>query len=630
MSLVLWLAELMGAAHALQVATTTANLTSTLTVNAPLPSGAAYINWTLAQISETLPPIYTANEDLSACVCDLTVNECDVNCCCDPDCVTLYGILGSNYKCVMDASMKSSNNPSIVKTCSGLLTLVNPLGNSGMKSEHDLDSNQLCVVINNSPLKGYFYSDPGSRYQSDSFFSSQIQMKPFSFGTNSYDVVSPIPLSAGTTQPAVLLRNYSIGDLLVVAYTDVPLYGTFPLPAVSTSGECDDSNPAKYLISESNACVRQVPAGFAPALCTSASVLDVSYYLSGYQFVANAATNISLATLTCMNLQGATVACSTITPYWNTTSATCSNVITSLQFNFTYTTQNGSIQISGVSANTQFGQFQFSDAATAVMQKFSIAWSPANVQPVPKSGNPGYILGKPVLFGSLIQLPIPAVAYFASQKDALTLPRDVYSGGFLGCTGLVTDRLGVNFGEDVETGCTLYFSYSDMQDCATVRDAAYAAVAGAAAGASKVDLINLVGKWGNSSVEVVEQWVPILQRSLGDASKPPTSPGTCSSVLTSLTIEFLTSKMGVSSNPQTAIVAARVTKTWGSFSYRCMTPNDCRAVNGIYQNRKQRFRVKAAVSFMDVGLAASPFVPPAPRLVPLLPDDIFYPFSLPG
>jgi hypothetical protein len=83
--------------------------------------------------------------------------------------------------------------------------------------------------------------------------------------------------------------------------------------------------------------------------------------------------------------------------------------------------------------------------------------------------------------------------------------------------------------------------------------------------------------------------------------------------------------------------------------YRCQHPNDCRSYTSIVVNstsssnppavsgviapagsRKQKFRIRSSVSFVKIPDGkARPFVPPPPRLVPMLPDDVFYPFKIP-
>ncbi|KAJ3031430.1 UNVERIFIED_CONTAM: Tectonic-3 [Siphonaria sp. JEL0065] len=443
-------------------------------------------------------------------------------------------------------------------------------------------------------------------------------------------------MSAGTVNPTIKAQYYGVGDFLVVQYTDIPGFGVMPLPSPSSSGECNDAFPAKFLVSESKACTRIIPMGAAPELCKSGTFFDIAYYLTGFQLQTSPNTQISLASAQCVDpVTGGAVSCISVIPKWTATSATCSNVVTTLDYTFTYSVSSGTVTIVSVSVVAGFTNFNLASLSGSVMQSFSISWTPANASPLVKSGNPGYILGKPILFGTLLTVPIQAIAYFPAKANTLTLPQDVLANGVLGCAATPADRARITFGEDLLTGCTLYFSFSDLStgNCANVRNQAYTALTGGGLGTSKVDLINMVGKFGNSSQIHVNEWISVIEDSVGDNSQPATNPGTCSSVLTALDVQFITAKLGSSSNPQNVIIAARVIKTWGSFSYRCMLPNDCRAVGGILPNRLQKFRVRATVTFIGVNGGVGivqPFVPPPPRLIPLLPDDIFYPFNLPG
>ncbi|KAJ3084717.1 Tectonic-1 [Rhizoclosmatium hyalinum] len=611
-------------------ATATVNLTATLTISLPLPTGAIPINWTLAEQAIAFPTTLNIQQDLGQCTCDLTLNSCDIGCCCDPDCASLYSSL--NFKCTGN----TASNDNVVRMCSSLLAMVNPLASTNLVAYKDSDSNQLCVVINNSPIKGFYYADPGTFYQTDSFFSSQMQMNPYLFSRQSYDILSTLPSTSGTVNPTILAQPYSIGDYLVAQYTDIPGYGVFSLPAPSMSGSCNDGSPAKFLVPSSKTCNRIVPMGTAPDICKSGTPFDVSYYLTGFQLVTSTSTQMSLSSMSCIDpVSGTSVACSTIVPFWNTTAAICQNILTSITFNFTYAVSNGATTIISVNTTTRFSNLNLPSISTAVMQSFSAIWTLQNSTPQPKSGNPGYQIGKPILFGTLLTQPLPAIAYFPTKQSTLTLPQDIYSKGVLGCAQTPGERLEITFGEDVLSGCTLYYTYQDLQqgNCANVRSAAYVAVTGGVQGLSKVDVINMVGKFGNSSLVKVSEWVPVISSNIGDSSQPATNPGTCSSVLTALDVQFITAKLGSSNNPQSVIIGARIVKTWGAFTYRCILPNDCRNVGGLLPRRLQKFRVRASVSFVGVNGGVGivqPFVPPPPRLIPLLPDDIFYPFSLPG
>ncbi len=110
----------------------------------------------------------------------------------------------------------------------------------------------------------------------------------------------------------------------------------------------------------------------------------------------------------------------------------------------------------------------------------------------------------------------------------------------------------------------------------------------------------------------------------------------CSSLLTEFGIEFLVANFGSVDNPQQGIVGARYNYVSGSFQYRCLQTLDCvtpstldPALTAVVPGATaQPFRLKSTVSFVQVEMDRTTFVPPPPRLIPPLPNDIFYPFQL--
>lgn len=100
----------------------------------------------------------------------------------------------------------------------------------------------------------------------------------------------------------------------------------------------------------------------------------------------------------------------------------------------------------------------------------------------------------------------------------------------------------------------------------------------------------------------------------------------CDGILTSAKLQLLWSDFGSESNPQPGIVAARVKYgKKGEFMTECERPVDCVDMG----NRTTRFRIETAIEYYKVeGTRLEMFVPEPPRLVPPLPDDVFYPFGL--
>jgi hypothetical protein len=119
------------------------------------------------------------------------------------------------------------------------------------------------------------------------------------------------------------------------------------------------------------------------------------------------------------------------------------------------------------------------------------------------------------------------------------------------------------------------------------------------------------------------------------------SLGLCPDLLTELKIEVLYALLGSVSAPQYAISGVRVSATGGSFQYVCNTARcstfERNPATGIPPaggdgRPPTKFFLTTTVSFVrvaaDLNLPAQKILPP-PLLVPPMPADIFYPFTVP-
>ena len=203
------------------------------------------------------------------------------------------------------------------------------------------------------------------------------------------------------------------------------------------------------------------------------------------------------------------------------------------------------------------------------------------------------------------------------------------------------NRVPITFGEDIVTGCQLSYNYNSITNqCNIIRTQLWATLTG------NFDLTH-IGKFGNASymnrwdwVKMINDKVDALQTvctqffpwqvstlTLLSPFKGTSSaqPGVCSSILTHLDIQFLWADFGSSVNPQPAIIGVRVVYIPGTFKYSCSNNVDCANSGASAQN----FFIRASASWIKVPeQKLSQFVPPAPRIIPPIPEDVFYPFKL--
>jgi tectonic-1/3 len=231
-----------------------------------------------------------------------------------------------------------------------------------------------------------------------------------------------------------------------------------------------------------------------------------------------------------------------------------------------------------------------------------------------------------------------AIQQYTDPRYGLSLAADFVAPGAsaVTCSGKtdISNRIPVLFGQEMHSYCTLYYNLADLtNNCGTIRRDIYTIQTLTASRQTHV------GKFGNTSFLNINDWVSILSTvpSSLTGNTPIVEPvaGTCGSILTEFNIEFLTANFGSTSNPQMGIVGARYSYVSGSISYRCLNSMDCIRPSDVIGGGSntpgattQPFRIKSTVSFIPVADDPNLVVPAPPRLIPPLPNDIFYPFSL--
>eukprot|EP00842_Homolaphlyctis_polyrhiza_P002965 jgi/Hompol1/366/HPOL_005296-RA len=328
------------------------------------------------------------------------------------------------------------------------------------------------------------------------------------------------------------------------------------------------------------------------------------------------------------------------------TGTNCTQMVTQVKYTFTYDLSNTvSPVIKAVTIDVVLGSYNIA-AGSVLQQKFITSFIPSSKSASTtiqyRSGTPGYIVGSPVLAGTLVQSNgLSAISYNPDPTFGITLPVDIpntaSTANPIQCpsTTNYAQRIPITFGEDSTLGCTLWLPQTSLATstaCATLRKQIYTLQTLTAS------TLTHIGILGNASIENIYDWVAII-------NNPPTSltgtqtvtdiAGTCSSLLTQFSIQILYTLAGSQTNPQRAIVGVKYAYTSGSFTWRCLSQADCvdPTVYGAASSSSaatQPFRIRSTVSFLRVaGIGTTVYSPPAPQLVAKLPDDIWYPFSIP-
>eukprot|EP00003_Mantamonas_plastica_P014062 TRINITY_DN2441_c0_g2_i3.p1 TRINITY_DN2441_c0_g2~~TRINITY_DN2441_c0_g2_i3.p1 ORF type:complete len:372 (+),score=109.43 TRINITY_DN2441_c0_g2_i3:926-2041(+) len=235
-----------------------------------------------------------------------------------------------------------------------------------------------------------------------------------------------------------------------------------------------------------------------------------------------------------------------------------------------------------------------------------------------KSGNPGYVIGKPVLAGTSVT---------SSGKTALEVSNVPGDGlRIIGATSTGSCQSHgtvVNFGQDTQSTCQLQLSLNAMTSgCASIRAQALDYFKGSRT-------YTHVGKFGDASYLDIGQWLSISGSSFPTLPTASVDPnGVCTSVVVSMDYEFLYARLGARSDPQNRIVGARVSYQTADLRYNCIG-GSCQYSVMTSATDLQPFVLASTVRFVLLpDQALVEVVPPPPPGLPTLPDDIFYPFTI--
>jgi len=275
-----------------------------------------------------------------------------------------------------------------------------------------------------------------------------------------------------------------------------------------------------------------------------------------------------------------------------------------------------------------------------------------------RSGRPGYLPAEPVLSG--LQAASAATTNYSlavlRRLMGLSLPRMAGPGGLcricptptLDCASSATstaassltaqttgsaptsasgdmtqDTVPVLFGEDLTLGCTLQLTRAQLQNWCTSQTL-HPLLQTPDFYLSGQQLLR-IGIWGDSDPTNPYDWLPppaSTQTQLTDTLDNPAAGqswdprGRCS-IVDTVEYQILTVDVGNVLNPQRKILGARVrylSRDW-------LAPAPDKSLTSGY------YPITARVTFLKMKDGGSvEVIPPPPSFLPLLPDDLFYPF----
>mmetsp|Transcript_20704 Transcript_20704/g.53814 ORF Transcript_20704/g.53814 Transcript_20704/m.53814 type:complete len:685 (-) Transcript_20704:443-2497(-) len=517
--------------------------------------------------------------EMTVCDCDLSGGLCDLNCCCDPDCgctdlssftvdcrCTNAGTTGFRYAC--GAQIASSAHSGPVQDLLGLLCV-----------EHE----------GHQPHQGLFFP-PINLSASGASLSSAL--------TNSDRLRFTYPDGAATAAEVVESTPalYTVGATLVTYANNsisTQSAGTLSQPS-GVLGRCSDFNPALFLVDESESLCVRAPAD-AEAGCVVGGALDIRTYaataVGTYLLQEDGAVSsrVAIDNVTVVVLvDGTQVAVSrTLTDPPLDLSAfsaslvggTCTNAAVSVNRSFVWDGQAVVQLVTWVTLGNV-------STATSVTQSFAsnfrstaIPNSDPSVQfefgvNQSRSGNPGYLVGKPMVATVLAGYEGGQAA--ANQTYGTpTGPTSTNLLTMLGATatgGCPAGEMLVQFGVDQVSGCVL--SISASHTCTQIRAAAAAAVD---VGLNRVAAIREYGTSRNGTTNFVT--VLVDEVATGDVDSNTTAHDAglaqlfpdmyCTGVLTEANLEVLVAETGEEGWPQRRVLSAKLTRVYSTVKIGC-------------------------------------------------------------
>lgn len=236
---------------------------------------------------------------------------------------------------------------------------------------------------------------------------------------------------------------------------------------------------------------------------------------------------------------------------FSTVEATCKNVVNEIEYTVMVAGQKVvsvaaafsliDVPLAALTAGSGLSQ-QFSVRFTTAAAKAAAAAAIYNVYP--RSGNPGYIPGKPLLGGTLLSGSVlaasaPVVIQMAPDPSKwITMPMPNSDGD---CPSAVSGFMptSVTFGYGLVTTCSISVQLSDFGDCNALRRKTRAVIKNAISSATHI------GRYGNSSQAHLGEWVKIDGTHIKDESLDAGTGTSCASTYTGLHLEVFTAMVSV-------------------------------------------------------------------------------------
>ncbi|XP_008417949.1 tectonic-1 isoform X2 [Poecilia reticulata] len=535
------------------------------------------------------------------CPCDENTAVCDMNCCCDRECnmddVALF------TSCTFTA-VRSGSKQLCSQDVAGYSLTTGVYGYLELQSsvQREINYNIFCVWSQNR-FDGLSHPSPSlpTAGNFDSLFSQFVN---FIFDSEGVDEGLPAEVQA--------LSGYQFGDVLATAEPSGQK-GIFYLPAPGVTADCVNSSPAVFLKDQTSRCSQRLALD---GDCSSLQALRMDTY-TNVQLLAGrnadaAVVHVDVASVILQSIKGAQTEL-TVSNGENllpvlTTSSGCANMVLKAVYVIKY---NSSGELVNARVSLVLGFVNTSRTHNSLQQEFQVIFQADGGEPaVYYSGNPGYVVGMPLMsgdrateypsFGFLshdvsLSIPSTGISRSINLRDTLSLLQSTEDQD---CLQGPHQRSPVLFGQDYMSGCTL--SLEDITNCSLVSQSLLNVLRGPSPP-------QYVASFGNTPLENILDWVPVK------SNINPTEAQSCKIPL-SLHLEIEWTKYGSLVNPQAQIVTIREMIETNQSSLARLSGGS------------SIVPVRSSVAFIPVSAAAVPGYRAAPSINAKLPFDFFFPF----
>ncbi|KAK0079827.1 hypothetical protein PV326_008514, partial [Microctonus aethiopoides] len=590
------------------ISTTTLSPTISTPVATKMPSNINELM--IKNLTSKLNSIKQYNVEI--CTCDLTISQCDINCCCDTDCTQFHLTIFSHCT---DRQVKNYDS----RYC---YTKNFIQRNNTVFMLERLADNLFCIAYDNLPP---IYSKSNAikiknRKQFDEIMMKNIEQKftwtqnelfvPLNFDTSipyrDEDVIWKIqsksvksielPMSGFTNQcifrrKLQYLKNFNSNCLQTILSNDnndlfIDTYNNFSVISSPIFFNITSTSPLSSAVNDY--CPKNICIPIETKYCSnSSSICDMTKPLEA----------------SCIN-------------------GSCKNIVRKV---FYIITHNGTMGIKKIQMNIELG-----NVSTSFYQHFDVQyqWADNNDEDlVYRSGNPGYLIGKPLIIGTLKFNTTDDIAmgnnYSNKTNYFLTVPLAQKNGDCY-----EDNRYIVALGEDLKLKChvSLKTKNFSMKSCEELHDKILSIF-------FQQSLVNVteiehykiyISKLGNITINNnnVSNWNQILLNKVPDKilrSEKTNEQIQCSSLTTSIRVDILYSLLPKPENIDNyKIIGIGVTLSDENIIWpKCVTRNCTDSLD---------IELVTYVKFHDISTPKTYYYAGGPNLDISLPYDFFYPF----